>query len=151
MCGNISRETALVGFSSCEKLTEAGSKMPIATAFRCGKANSNRASFWSPRSEHVQRKLNFTHGLEDLSSCIRTKCSGRTAMSWASRCTVRRHVRHGHHSFCWRTLWIERLNVMDSVPCTTKKEGVVSLYREKKVFVHGLLQRAPRLMGSLHS
>ena len=40
--------------------------MPIATTFRCGKANSNSASFWSSRSEHVQRKLNFTHGLEDL-------------------------------------------------------------------------------------
>ena len=113
--------------SSCEKLTEAGSRMPIATTFRCGKAKSNSASFWSSRSEYVQRKLNFTHGLEDLSSCMRTKCSGRTAMSWASRCTVRRNGRHGQHSFCWRTPSIA------SVPCViTKKEGVVSLYRKTR-------------------
>ena len=140
MCGNVSNELS----QSCEKLTEAGSRMPIATTFRCGKAKSNSASFWSSRSEHVQRKLNCTHGLEDLSSCMRTKCSGRTAMSWASRGTVRRNGRHGQHSFCWRTSSIA------SVPCViTKKEGVVSLYRKtrKKVFVQCLLHRAPRLVG----
>ena len=128
------------------KLTEAGSRMPIATTFRCGKANSNRASFWSSRSEHVQRKLNCTHGLEDLSSCLRTKCSGWTAMSWASRGTVRRNGRHGQHSFYWRTSSIA------SVHCITKKEGVVSLYwktRKKKCLFMVCCTEHPAWWGAL--
>ena len=130
--GNVAKlwkcfETSSRRFLVLRETDGGGSRMPIATTFRCGKANSNSASFWSSRSEHVQRKLNFTHGLEDLSFCMRTKCSGRTAMSWASRCTVRRNVRHGQHSFCWRSSWIA------SVPCViTKKEGVVSLYRKTR-------------------
>ena len=39
--------------------------MPIATAFRCEKTGSNRASFWSSRSTS-RGSVTFTHGLEDL-------------------------------------------------------------------------------------
>ena len=86
---------------SCEKLTEAGercltfwekninffhrhrSRMPIATAFRCGIAGSNSASFWSSRCTsrgslvlRTAWKISFS-----TSSCMRTKvgqrCRGR--------------------------------------------------------------------------
>ena len=117
--------------------------MPIATAFRCGKAGSISASFRSSRGTsrgslilRTAWKISFS-----TSSCMRTK----TVMPWAFRGTVRRNGRHGQHSFCWRTSSIV------SVPCTTKKEGVVSLYRKtrkKKCLFMGLLQRAPRLVGS---
>ena len=51
---------------------------------------------------HVQGKFGFTHGLEDLIlDFILHEDKGRTAMSWASRCTVRRNGRHGQHFFCW--------------------------------------------------
>ena len=120
--------------------------MPIATPFDVGKlarlALHSGAQGARPEEVLLLRtawKISFS-----TSSCMRTKCSGRTAMSWASRGTVRRNGRHGQPSFCWRTSSIA------SVPSTTKKEGVVSLYRKtrkKKVFVHGLLQRAPRLVG----
>ena len=69
--GNVAKlwkcfETSSRRFLVLRETEGGGSRMPIATTFRCGKANSNGASFWSSRSEHVQRKLNFTHGLEDL-------------------------------------------------------------------------------------
>jgi len=101
--------------------------MPIATAFRCEKTGSNRASFWSSRSTSRGSFILRTAWKISLStsSCMRSKCS--TAMSWASRCIVRRNGRQGQHSFCWRTSSIA------SVPCViTKKEGVVSLYRKTR-------------------
>ena len=119
--------------------------MPIATAFRCGKAGSISASFWSSRGTSRGSLVWRTAWKISLStsSCMRTKCS--TVMPWAFRGTVKKNGRHGQHSFCWRTSSIV------SVPCTTKKEGVVSLYRKtrkKKCLFMGLLQRAPRLVGS---
>ena len=102
--------------------------MPIATPFDVGKlarlALHSGAQGARPEEVLLLRtawKISFS-----TSSCMRTKCSGRTAMSWASRGTVRRNGRHGQHSFCWRTSSIA------SVPSTTKKEGVVSLYRKTR-------------------
>ena len=128
-CGNVSKR-ALDGFSSCEKLTEAGAGCQSRQRSDVGKPTRTALHFGAQgastsRGNLILRtawKISFS-----TSSCMRTKCSGRTAMSWASRCTVRRNVRHGQHSFCWRSSWIA------SVPCViTKKEGVVRLYRKTR-------------------
>ena len=74
-------------------------RMPAATAFRSSDSQLE-PRFILELQEHVKHaKCYLTHGLEGLDVGIflppRRKCSGLTAMSFASWCTVRRNGHHG--------------------------------------------------------
>ena len=118
-------------------------------------ANSlNRASFGSPGARQGQVLLDALPewSRRGLLPAPRTKCSGLTAMSFASRCAVQRK----------RAPCYSCTSPMLSSPTLPSyfAAGVASVFNAlhhmwkawckqgKKVLVHGLLQRAPRLVGS---
>ena len=123
---------------------------------RRGKANSNSSSFWSSRNTS-RASVIWRTALKvstSSSSCTNTKCSGRTAMSWAFWCTVWGNGHHGKVVLLRCFLLLPYHHVLQAgvygVFCALhhmwkawRKQG------KKKVLVHGLLQRAPRLVGEL--
>ena len=157
--------TFFTGF--CEKKTEAGrdvfygeaytklhhkrrSRRLTATAFRSSDSKLNSDSFWSSRSIWSTVWCTAWKVSTSSSSCTRTKCSTAAEMSSASWCAVWRNGHHGTVLLLHCFLLLPYHHVLHS-RCLQRPaphvEGVVQA-RKKKVLVHGLLQRAPRLVGS---
>ena len=104
--------------------------------------------FISELKVHVQKKFNLTHGLEDLGVDFilhEDKVLDSDVVGVQVHCQKKR--------WPWAALLL-LANAIDCFSALHHEEGrrgtLVSENKKKKVFVHGLLQRAPRLVECSH-
>ena len=121
---------------------------------RRGKANSKSAStLLLELQEHVKGKCHLTHGLEGRFLLTQTQSAqARPQCRW-------RPGAQSEETAPWDSCTTPLLFSPSRSPCISSRsrrcllrpaphvEGVVQA-RKKKVWVHGLMQRAPRLVGS---
>ena len=153
--GCVTMRRTPVEMSSSEKIYEIPSQRRRLTARAFPTRESQlkerfSASFGAPGARQGQVSFDARPG-RSISSYTNTKCSSSTAMSLATGCTVWRNGTMGqlYHSAAFFSfpiaMYFKPESPVSFAPCTTCGRRGAS--KEKKVWVHGLMQRAPRLVG----